>query len=65
MTGVKCADTLITELAVYKMRDGELVLTEIAEDTTLDKVKSLTGWKVKVADDLKRFWFFFELRDYI
>ena len=36
LTGVKCVDTLITELAVYRMRDGELVLTEMAEETSLD-----------------------------
>ena len=62
LTGSKCTNTLITELAVYRMRDGELVLTEIADNTTLDKVLSLTGWKVKVADDLKRFWWILILK---
>lgn len=40
ITGAKCVDTLITELAVFKMRDGELVLTEVAKETSLDKVLS-------------------------
>lgn len=55
LTGMKCVDTLITELAVFRLRDGELVLTEIANDTTLDKVLASTGFKVKVADDLGSF----------
>lgn len=36
LTGTKVVDTLITELAVYKMRDGELVLTEFAKESSID-----------------------------
>lgn len=53
LTGLSCVNTVITELGVFRMRDGELVLTEIAEETTLENVLSQTGFKVKVADDLK------------
>ena len=55
VTGVGVVDTLITELSVFRLRNGELVLTEIAKETTLDYVKSVTGWNLKVADDLKEF----------
>lgn len=44
LTGTKCIDTLITELAVFRMREGELVLTEIAEETTLEEVIASTGF---------------------
>ena len=53
LTGKGVVDILITELGVYEKRDGELVLTEIAKETTLENVLKLTGYKVKVADNLK------------
>lgn len=41
--------------AVFVKRDGELVLTEIASDTTLEWVRANTGFELTVADDLKSF----------
>ncbi len=55
LTGKAVVDILVTELAVFERRDGELVLTEIAADTTLENVRSSTGYNVRVADDLKKF----------
>lgn len=46
---------LITDMAVYKYEDGELVLKEIASEYSLEEVKAATGWNVKVSDDLKTF----------
>jgi len=47
---------VITELAVFKNINGELILTEIATETTLEEVQKYTGFKLKVADNLTRFW---------
>lgn len=55
ITGSKCIDTVITEQAVFRMRDGELVLTEIAKEFSLEQVLANTGYKPKIADDLKQF----------
>ena len=55
LTGKNVVDKVITEKAVFEKRDGELVLTEIAEESNLDDVKKTTGFKFKAADDLKRF----------
>lgn len=48
-------DMLITDMAVYRRVDGEMVLEEISSDYTLDQVKAATGWKVKVSPNLKVF----------
>lgn len=46
---------LITELAVFKNIDGELVLIEIASETNLEEVQKYTGFPLKVAAELKKF----------
>jgi acyl CoA:acetate/3-ketoacid CoA transferase beta subunit len=46
---------VITELAVFENRNGRLVLTEIANDTTLEEVQAQTGFPLEVADNLGRF----------
>lgn len=46
---------VITELGVFKNINGELILTEIASETTLEEVQKYTGFKLKVADNLGRF----------
>ena len=43
---------VITEMGVFEQRDGEMILTEIDEDVSLDAVRAATGFSVKVADDL-------------
>ncbi|SCU72990.1 succinyl-coA:3-ketoacid-coenzyme A transferase, mitochondrial precursor, putative [Trypanosoma equiperdum] len=43
VTGKHCVCRIITEYAVFDVVDGRLVLKEIAEDTTVDQVKKLTG----------------------
>jgi 3-oxoacid CoA-transferase subunit B len=43
LTGVKCVNQIITELAVIDVTPKGLVLREIASDTTLDAVKAATG----------------------
>ncbi len=46
---------IITELAVFDNINGKMVLTEIAEETTLEEVQKQTGFKLTVAENLGRF----------
>lgn len=43
VTAPNCVDTVITELALFRFRDGRLVLEEIAPETSLDEVRAKTG----------------------
>jgi 3-oxoacid CoA-transferase subunit B len=43
LTGVRCVNQIITELAVVDVTAKGLVLREIASDTTLDAVRAATG----------------------
>lgn len=58
LTGKRVVDILITEMAVFqfdKKGSGEMLLTEIANDTTLDEVKKATGASFQVSPNLKTF----------
>ena len=37
------ADVVVTELCVFRLRDGGLVLTELLGDATLDDVQAVTA----------------------
>ena len=43
LTAPAAADTIVTELAVFRVRDGGLVLVEVLEGATLDDVAAATG----------------------
>ena len=55
VTGKGVVNVVVTELAVFELVDGEMMLMDIAEDTTLEKVKELTGFSFKTAENLGRF----------
>jgi len=55
LTGVKCVNQIITELAVIDVTPKGLVLREIAADTTLDQVKAATGATLHVEGALGTF----------
>jgi 3-oxoacid CoA-transferase subunit B len=55
LTGVKVVSQIVTELAVIDVTPKGLLLREIAEDTTLDKVKAATGAALTVAEPLGTF----------
>lgn len=42
LTGVRCVDMIITEMAVFKVTDDGLVLTELMPGVTLEKVQQYT-----------------------
>jgi 3-oxoacid CoA-transferase, B subunit len=54
-TAVNKVNMIITELAVIKVTDKGLVLTEIAEETTVEEVQSLTEATLTVCPNLKTF----------
>lgn len=55
LTGLNCVDMIITEMAVFEVKDNYLLLTEIANTTSVEDVINATDADVKVSDDLKTF----------
>jgi 3-oxoacid CoA-transferase len=53
LTGRRCVDLLVTEMAVIQVAQDGLVLTEVAPDTTLEAVKKATGAPLLVSPALK------------
>jgi acyl CoA:acetate/3-ketoacid CoA transferase beta subunit len=43
---------LVTDLATFEKHDGELVLTALDADTTVDDVRELVGWELHTAGDI-------------
>jgi 3-oxoacid CoA-transferase B subunit len=42
LTARKCVDMIITELAVFEMQDEQLILREIARESTIDEIREKT-----------------------
>ena len=53
LTGRRCVNLIVTEMAVVEVAREGLLLREIAPDTTLEAVKKATGAELIVAPDLK------------
>jgi 3-oxoacid CoA-transferase subunit B len=53
LTGRRCVDLVVTEMAVIRVTKQGLVLCEIAPDTTVEAVQKATGAPLQVAPDLK------------
>jgi 3-oxoacid CoA-transferase len=53
LTGRRCVDLVVTEMAVIRVVKEGLLLSEIAPDTTVEAVKKATGAPLLVAPDLK------------
>jgi 3-oxoacid CoA-transferase B subunit len=43
LTARAAADVVVTELSVFRLRDGALVLTELLGDASVDQVRAATG----------------------
>jgi acyl CoA:acetate/3-ketoacid CoA transferase beta subunit len=54
-TGLKVVNTIVTELAVIDVTPEGLVLREIGEDTTVDRVQAATGAPLIVPEKVGRF----------
>ena len=55
LTGKNVADMLVTELAVFEVKNGKLVLTQIAKETTLEEVKEKTAASFTISTPLTYF----------
>ena len=53
LTGVGVVDRIITDLAVFDVGDGHLILREIAEGVELEQIRAETEAEFVVDDDLK------------
>ena len=53
LTGRRCVDLVVTEMAVVEVTKDGLLLTEIAPDTTLPAVKQAPGAPLQVASGLR------------
>ena len=53
LTGVKCVHMVVTELGVFEIQNGKLVLTERAEDVSVVDIRSKTDADFLVSNTLK------------
>ncbi|KAI8786960.1 succinyl-CoA:3-ketoacid coenzyme A transferase 1 mitochondrial [Biomphalaria glabrata] len=54
LTGIRCVDTIITNMAVFKVNHKRgLTLVEIADDVTMDELKKNTACNFEISPDLK------------
>ena len=51
LTGVRCVDRIITDLGVFDVEDGSLVLRETAPDVTVDEIAEATEASFEVDSD--------------
>ena len=56
LTGKNCVKKIITEFAVFEIVNQKMILREIAEDTTLEHVRSITEAEYEIDPEYKRFW---------
>ena len=52
LTAAAAVDTIVTELCVFRRRDGRLCLTELLDDATVDDVKAVTTARFSVDEAL-------------
>lgn len=53
LTGKACVNLIITDLAVFEVENGKLVLKELAPDVTLDEVKAKTEASFEASAEIK------------
>ena len=57
LTGTRCVDKIITELAVFEVKpDGQgLILTDISNESSLEEVQEKTEAEFEISKDIKYF----------
>ncbi len=53
LTALNQVDMVVTELGVFEIRNGHVILKEIADDTSVDEIIRMTAAEVTVDPDLK------------
>jgi 3-oxoacid CoA-transferase subunit B len=53
LTGVACVDMIVTDLCLFRVEGGALVLCELAPGVSLDEVAAKTAARYRVADDVR------------
>jgi 3-oxoacid CoA-transferase subunit B len=53
LTGYRCVDLIVTEMAVLGVEPGRLVLRELAPGIDVEAVRAATGTALEVAPDLR------------
>ncbi len=54
LTGVRCVNLIITDLAVFEVGEDGLVLQELAPGVEIDEIRSKTEASFRVAESLRR-----------
>ena len=57
LTGVGCVQKVITNLGVFEILNNSFVMTEIAQNVTLDMVREYTAGEIVFSNSLKSLWF--------
>jgi glutaconate CoA-transferase subunit B len=47
-------EVVVTDLGILEPRDGELTLVAVHSGSSADDARAATGWKLRVADDLRQ-----------
>jgi 3-oxoacid CoA-transferase B subunit len=53
LTGQRCVNMIVTEMAVIEVTKEGLVLREVAPDTTVDAVRKATGTELIAREPIK------------
>lgn len=53
LTGIGVVNTLVTEYAVFKFKDGKMFLTEHTSDITLDEMQAMTSAHYELAEKIQ------------
>jgi len=52
-SGIRTADLIVTEKAVFRNENGELLLEEISSDSSVDEIRKLTEAHFRVSENLQ------------
>lgn len=53
-SGIRKAEMIVTEKAVFKVNNGELYLEELSENTTIDEIRRITDAAFIISENLKK-----------